>query len=677
MVRVTINGTEILVGEGTTLLAAARELQIEIPTLCHDDRLSPYAACGLCVVEAEGAPKLLRACATACADGMVIHTHSRRVTEARKTLLEFLLSNHTGDCRPPCMLACPANTDCQGYAARIAKGEYAEAVKLMKEAHPLPASIGRVCPHPCETECRRQLCEEPVSLAALKYFAADMDLKNKEPYVPEISAPTGKSAAIVGGGPAGLTAAYFLRRAGHEVTVYDSMPEMGGLLRYGIPEYRLPKAVLHGEISVLLKMGILFKNNTALGKDITLGVLRGENDAVIIATGAGKSKRLHCPGEGLEGVWGGIDFLKSGKDISLGSRVAVAGGSNTAIDAARTAVRLGAPEVYVLYRRTREEMPAEPEEIREAEAEGVIFKFLVNPLEIRSDGQNEKRVQEALLQKMTLGEPDASGRRSPVPVPGAVETLQIDTFITAIGQDVDLTGLEDLNVTRRGALDVDSETFFTGTPGVFAIGDVTGKSAYAIEAIGHARKAAAAVHRFLSGGSSAKMELLPPILVKDQKTAEDFHEPYTPRERSRQREASEARGDFLPTHYKFTGEQAKREASRCLSCGCGDFADCKLIKYANEYAADPNAFSGVDFEKSKHEMDESGAAFVRDANKCVLCGLCVRYCEEVEGRGLLGIAFRGFSTVASPAFGRFENAGECGACGRCVEVCPTGALQKG
>lgn len=243
-ISVIIDGKKIKVPEGTTVLRAAADNGIEIPNLCFDGRVELYGACGLCVVEAEGIPKLLRACSTKLNDGMIIHTESERILRARKTALELLLSDHDGDCKAPCTLACPANTDCQGYVGLIANGEYKEAVKLIKDKIPLPSSIGRICPHPCEKKCRRQFVDEPISIAGLKAFASDMDMASNDKYVPYVEPDTGKRVAIVGGGPGGLTAAYFLRRLGHSVNVFDMMPKMGGMLRYGIPEYRLPKSFL-------------------------------------------------------------------------------------------------------------------------------------------------------------------------------------------------------------------------------------------------------------------------------------------------------------------------------------------------------------------------------------------------------------------------------------------------
>ncbi|MEE1285240.1 MAG: 2Fe-2S iron-sulfur cluster-binding protein, partial [Acutalibacteraceae bacterium] len=241
MFNIKIDGIELQAAPGTTILEAAQSVGIEIPTLCHDKRIEEYGACGICVVEAAGIPKLLRACSTKISDGMDINTKSERVVKSRKFALDMLLSNHTGDCKAPCSLACPAGTDCQGYVGLIANGEYEEALKLIKQRIPLPAAIGRVCPHPCQTACRRGLVEDPIQIAYLKSFVADIDLESENAFVPELAEFNGKTVSIIGGGPAGLTVAYFLRIKGYSVKIYDKMPKMGGMLRYGIPQYRLPK----------------------------------------------------------------------------------------------------------------------------------------------------------------------------------------------------------------------------------------------------------------------------------------------------------------------------------------------------------------------------------------------------------------------------------------------------
>ncbi len=670
-IKIIIDGKECIGQAGDTILNIAAQNGIEIPNLCYNKNLKIYGACGLCVVEAEKVPKLLRACATVAADGQVIHTNSPRAAQARKIALELLMSDHEGDCRGPCHLACPAHTDVQAYVKAIAVGDDKEAVRLMKEKIPVPASIGRVCPHPCELDCRRQFVESPLSIAYLKAFSADKDLASGDPYMPVIAEATGKKVAIVGGGPAGLAAAYRLKVRGHEVTVFDQMPEMGGMLRYGIPEYRLPKAVLASEIALMVKMGVEMKNNVKVGKDITLDALRAEFDAVLVAVGAWKSTGIGCEGDKLDGVLGGIDVLREvnlGNRPDLGKNVAVVGGGNVAMDACRTAVRLGAENVYVIYRRTRAEAPAEDLEIEEALEEGVTFKWLTNPAEII--GENGK-VTKLKLQVMELGEPDASGRRSPVPVPGKFEILDVDTVISAIGQRCSLEGFEALELTRKGTIVADEAVCTTNLDGVFAAGDATNRGpSIAVRAIGEANDAAAAIDAYLQGKALIKAE---PYYSKRNAKDIDFSV-YEKKARAEMscKDPAYRRGNFDAVINGFTEEQARNEAKRCLECGCHDFDDCHLIRYANQDEIHPERFAG-----SKHESfkEQKLGIIERDQGKCILCNQCVRTCRENAGKGLLGLVGRGFATVIKPEFQDEAWIAGCADCHQCVDVCPTGALK--
>lgn len=671
--RLNINGKEVTGVAGQTILEVARENDIFIPTLCYDERTKIYGSCGLCMCEVEGNPKLCKACATEIAPGMVIRTNTERVIESRKTNLELLLSNHTGDCRPPCVLACPGQTDCQGYVGLIANGEYEKALELIKDKIPLPAALGRVCPHPCEEACRRGLIDEPISIQQLKRFAADVDLEG-EVFVPECEEDTGKSVAIIGGGPMGLSAAYFLRQMGHDVTIFESMPNAGGMLRYGIPEYRLPKAVLDEEIATIESMGVEIITNTKVGVDIPFETVRSDYDAVLLGIGAWVSTGVGCKGEDAEGVIGGIDFLRRvvrNEEIGMGRKVAIVGGGNTAMDACRTAVRLGTEEVYNIYRRTKDEMPADMVEIEEAEEEGVIFKNLTNPIEVVKDENGH--VKEVVLQVMELGEPDASGRRKPVPVEGKTETLAIDTMILAIGQAVDAT-VFDCDKTRKNAIAYDPDTFMTSIPGVFAGGDCgNDKISIAIEAIADARKAADSIDAYLYG-EVLKYEK-PYVVERDDITEKTFED----RERMCRPEIPQLSPEERKDNFSevipegFTEEQAVAEASRCLECGCHDYFECKLIDFANQYDVHPERFAG---EKSTIEFEDDHPFIVRDPNKCILCGLCVRVCDEVMGVGALGLVHRGFDTVVKPNMEKPLIESGCISCGQCVSVCPTGALQE-
>ena len=670
-IKIIVNGVECVGQAGETILQIAERGGIHIPTLCHHEAVKHYGACGVCVVEAEKSPKLLRSCSTLASDGMVIHTDSPRAAQARKVALELLMSDHDGDCRGPCVLNCPAGTDCQLYVKQIAQGDYHGAVKTIKEKLPLPASIGRVCPHPCETACRRKMVEEPISIAFLKAFAGDKDLNSENPYKPEVAADTGKSVGVIGGGPAGLTAAFFLRRAGHAVTIYEGQPKLGGMLRYGIPEYRLPKAVLDAEIQAIADLGVEMKPNFRVGKDASFEEIRAKHDAVVVAIGAWKSMGTGVTGEDLEGVWGGINLLEKialGERPYLGEKVAVVGGGNTAMDACRSAVRLGAKEVSIIYRRTVDEMPAEKIEIQEAMEEGVNFRILRNPAEIIGE---DGKVKAMKLQVMELGEPDASGRRSPRAVEGEFEILPVDTVINAIGQKVSPIGFETIELNKKGIIAADETTFRTNLEGVFAVGDATNRGAdIAIAAIGEAQKAAGVVDSYLKGAVVAYRK---PYLSERQMTPEMFAA-YEKKARAKMAHKAPAERikDFNEMNYGFTEEQAQAEAKRCLECGCHDYYNCTLIKHVTACDVNPDRFAGA---KRMTTAEDRLVAIERNDGKCILCGLCVRTCEEVAKKGILGLIGRGFGTVVKPEFRDPAVIADCANCLKCAEACPTGAMK--
>ncbi|MBI4766011.1 MAG: FAD-dependent oxidoreductase, partial [Deltaproteobacteria bacterium] len=328
-VTLSINGRSVQTESGKTILQAAAQEGIFIPTLCSSPLLKPEEACRICVVEVEGEEKLTASCAAAVKEGMVIQTDSPAVLEARRGILELLLEAHYGDCLAPCHLACPAGLDVQGYVALISQGEFREALKLIKEKNPLPLCIGRVCPHFCEDACRRNRVDQPIAINPLKRYVADYDLLEGVAYKPEIPGDSSHKVAIIGGGPGGLSAAYYLRLRGHQVTIFDAQSQLGGMLRYAIPEYRLPKKILDQEIQGILDLGVEVRTNLIFGQDITLAALRAEGyQAIFMALGTWKSSRLGLEGEDLPGVMHALDLLirtSKGEKLELGKKVLIIG----------------------------------------------------------------------------------------------------------------------------------------------------------------------------------------------------------------------------------------------------------------------------------------------------------------------------------------------------------------
>jgi heterodisulfide reductase subunit A len=487
--------------------------------------------------------------------------------------------------RAPCVQTCPAGTAVQGYVTLIREGRYEEAVRLILEKLPLPGVLGRVCPAPCETKCRRAEIDSPVAIRDLKRFAADQIDWNTFALPPVVKKPPEERVAVVGSGPAGISCAYFLVRQGYHVTVFEALPVIGGLLRTGIPEFRLPRDVLDREIEFLRRTGIEFLTGAPIGKDRTVDHLLADGyKAVFLATGAWESMKLGVEGEDLDGVEPGLDLLRKkalGEEVSVGDRVVVIGGGNAAMDACRTALRMGASEVTVLYRRTRAEMPASSEEIEEAEAEGVKLEYLAAPVRILGKGG---RVTGMECLRMELGEPDESGRRRPVPRPGSEYKIEVDTVIPAIGQRPDFFRLEcarGVGFDRRGRVEVDRVSMQTQRPEVFAGGDLYTGPATVVQAVATGHEAAISIDRFLKGedlkegrGEKPSGEDWAPV-PEDQQPAERAEMPeMEPQERAK---------TFAEGKSGLSEEQARAEAARCIACGV--CCECKLCVSACEAKA--------------------------------------------------------------------------------------------
>jgi len=674
-VRLTIDGREIAVERGKTVLDAARELGIEIPTLCHVDGLDPVSACFLCCVQVEGHRTLSPSCALPAADGMVVATDSDAIRSARKTALELLLSDHAGDCVAPCSARCPAGLDISAYSYEIASGRNDRAMSIIYDRLSLPGTLGRVCPRLCEENCKR--CDhghESLAIAALHRYATDRNQVAGEPIHPEAGEPSGKSVAIVGAGPAGLSAAFYLRGQGHACTLFDAHAKAGGMLRYGIPAYRLPREALDAEIGVIERLGAVFRMKQRWGADFTLADLRREHDAVFIGIGAQGSQKLRCDGEDL--ALSGLDFLRrtaEGETPELGRRVLVIGGGNTAMDAARTVVRLGSG-AEVLYRRTRQEMPCLLEEVEGAEQEGVHFEYLVAPVSLSALGNGS--ALRLVCRRMELGEPDESGRRRPVPIPGSEFDMDCDTVIAAVGQSVvlDVARDEGLDVSGWG-LAADEQTLATNLPGVFAGGDAVIGADLAVRAVAAGRIAATSIDQHLRGQEItgpkewANIALRP---IDDAERAAHYREiEQTTRIPTPTLDMERRLGSFDEIDLGLDDERARREAQRCMSCNCRKACVCTLRGYASQYGVDPYRFVGA---RRRFQEDHSHPEIIFEPGKCILCDACVRIArEESESLGL-SIVGRGFDVSVAVPFDQPLSEGLRRAARRCAEACPTGAI---
>ncbi len=478
---------------------------------------------------------------------------------------------------PPCRYACPAGVNAQGYIALISQGKYKEALELERRDNPFPSVCGRVCTHPCESDCKRKDIDDPLAIAQLKRFIADNEPvgEEKQPK-PEL---TKEKVAVVGAGPAGLSCAYFLAKRGYYPTVFEATNNPGGLLYWAIPKFRLPEKALQRDLDYIRSWGVEIKTGTSLGKDFTLKDLLKQNyKATFLGLGAAKEKSMGIEGENLKGVVLCVEFLKKAihePNTQVGKKVAVVGGGNSAIDAVRTALRLGAEESFIVYRRSRREMPANEEEILEAEKEGVKINYLTNPTKILG---NDGKVAGMECIKMKLGEPDASGRRRPIPIEGSEFTIDLDMVIMAIGQAVDvsfLTKEENFKLTRWGTFNVDPDTLQTNIPGIFAGGDAVTGPATVIEAIAAGKEAAESIDRYIRGVDLKKGREVKHDRIKDEdiEIPEDIE--ITHRVKMPLLDLEKAKKSFKEVAHGFTEEQAKREASRCLGCaGCAECLEC-------------------------------------------------------------------------------------------------------
>ncbi len=701
---IRIDGRTLTGREGQTILEVCRDNGIEVPTLCYEPKLPGFGACRMCVVEVEGEDAPPISCSRAAEPDMEVRTQTPRLRQVRKTNLELIFSDHNAYCLPPCQNKCPSHIDIPGFLKANTEGSFIESARIFKRTIPFPSVLGRVCPAPCEEHCRRDEVEEAIAIRDSHRYAGDEVLKAqaagaKAPVPFEVQPSSGKRVAVIGSGPAGMSSAYYLAIAGHEVTVFERDPAPGGMLRYGIPQYRLPKVeVLEAEYQGAWDLGVKLVTDAALGRDFTISDLQNQGfDSVVVAIGCYDTNKLGIPGEDADGVLDGLEYLRIAT-LGLpypgheGTRVVVVGGGFTSMDCARTSVRQGAKEVTLVYRRDMKDMPA-ANEVHEMLEEGARAIFQAAPTRVVTDDQGKVTGME--FQRMALGAPDASGRRRPEPVAGTEFVIECDRVLLAIGQGPELSwissGADGVAVTKQRRLAADAVTFATGRPGVFGTGDVRTGAATVVQAVAEGRRAAYAVDAYLKG-----LDL--DAIRTRQTLAEPQPEflsivPYTgevkePRLRLRAMPAEVRNKSYVEYEIPYTQAEAMAESARCLQCTCEAIGYCDLRRQGIEYgttlrtlepARNGTSFRSVSenrFTGTNHDYlrDDSHAFILREPSRCIDCGRCANVCKEIVGAACYDFMRTGFDTLVTTPLDMSLNTTPCVSCGRCAETCPTGAL---
>ena len=705
-IRMEVDGRVIEGFEGQTILEVCRDNGIEIPTLCYEPKLPGFGACRMCVVEVEGEEHPPISCSRAAEDGMKVQTQTDELRRLRRTNLELIFSDHNAYCLPPCQNKCPSHIDIPGFLKQNAEGNWRESARVFKRTIPFPSILGRVCLAPCEDHCRRDEVDEAIAIRDSHRYAGDQVLRQMlddgiDPPLPfEVQTQTGRRVAVIGSGPAGMAAAYYLLINGHDVTVFERDPAPGGMLRYGIPQYRLPKVeVLEAEYESVTRLGGKIVCNQALGRDFTLDDLQLQGfDAVLVAIGCYDTNKLGVPGEDAAEVLDGLEYLRTATlglpyPDHAGKRVVVVGGGFTSMDCVRTSVRQGAKEVTLVYRRDMKDMPASGE-VHEAIEEGVTAIFQAGPTRVITDEAGNVTGVEFI--RMALGAPDASGRRRPEPAPGTEFTIPCDRVLLAIGQGPDLTwigpGSTGPTATKNRRLQADAVTFETSRPGVFATGDVRIGAATVVQAIAEGRRAAYAVNAYLRGHDLSEIktrqtlaEPQPEFLSIVPFTAEVKE----PRYRMKALEAEVRNKSYVEYEIPYSIAEAVAESTRCLQCTCEAIGFCDLRRLGIEYgttlqtlephhhqgagyrSVTENRFTGINHD---YIRDDSHAFILREPSRCIDCGRCANVCAEVVGAACYDFMRIGFDTLVTTPLDMSLNDTPCVSCGRCAETCPTGAL---
>ena len=705
-IRIEVDGRVVEGFEGQTILEVCRDNGIEIPTLCYEPKLPGFGACRMCVVEVEGEEHPPISCSRTCEPEMKVQTQTEEVRRLRRTNLELIFSDHNAYCLPPCQNKCPSHIDIPGFLRANAEANWRESTRIFKRTIPFPSVLGRVCPAPCEEHCRRDEVDEAIAIRDSHRYAGDQVLKSMldegvDPPIPfEQQMRTGRRAAVIGSGPAGMSAAYYLLLAGHDVTVFERDAAPGGMLRYGIPQYRLPKVeVLEAEYESVTRLGGKMVTNAELGKDFTLDDLTNQGfDSVLIAIGCYDTNKLGIPGEDAAEVLDGLEYLRTATlglpyPDHVGKRVVVIGGGFTSMDCVRTSVRQGASEVTLVYRRDMKDMPAAGE-VHEAIEEGVTAIFQAGPVRVVTDDAGNVTGVEFI--RMQLGEPDASGRRRPEPAPGTEFIIPCDRVLLAIGQGPDLTwigpGSEGPEANKQKRLKADAVTFETSRPGVFGTGDVRIGASTVVQAIAEGRRAAYAADAYLKGLDLSAIrtrqtlaEPQPEFLSIVPFTAEVKE----PRYRLTAMEAEERNHNYTEYELPYTREEAVAESTRCLQCTCEAIGFCDLRRLGIEYgttlktlepqhhqgagyrSVTENRFTGLNHD---YIRDDSHAFILREPSRCIDCGRCANVCAEVVGAACYDFMRIGFDTLVTTPLDMSLHDTPCVSCGRCAETCPTGAL---